>query len=983
LKIVEYLFDVSEGDVVIPDSSGNGNEGRINPVRVGAVPAVVSSDNIPLGYRFKALKFAVDGMPPSPSGVPEPDDQLQFLGIPLTDSIRNINTTKSFTVSFWAYHETLPKDAGQNPWDSPRTLTDKRLFCPQHTCGAEAFYIFVRTKDLGTSVPVSERGELAFTGNGPQVVNAGGIDQSEIGGTTSQGYHTPINRWIHITGVLHPPTGTSPGKWQIWVNGDLKGEDDALSKLAEPGTRIFPEAAGVDIRFGNFRGLNRPRPISDGANDYAFNGYLTGIRLYDHAQTKSEILQDIRTDVQNQQCFILTDKSHFSKDAVDGSTFPVTFEESLYVVMEGFLPSELGITLPIPNDITAIAPVIQITNPDGSNAVGISAIPEELLLEDSSLPDCTMQRFTFKYAIRFDNANSFPDGVSADSLILGLLATKDGFNCTGRITLINQPNPYMLDGQKHWLSTDLRVFQISEGESRFGHTVGDTPGSAITYIQNVLNDLNNSPTSVELFNTISTDQSTSQLELSRTKNGNRVFNFAIAKVRYRGRTVDATDAHVFFRMFTTANAGFEYDPNTTYESSMNSFGDPIPVLGLRGGEIATIPFFAESRVNTSVDPMSRQQDSTNTKTINATGGSESATFFGCWLDFNQTELRFPVTPSNATGPYLSGLKSIQELIRGAHQCLISEIHFSPDPIPLGDTPGSNDNLSQRNLIISESDNPGNVATRIVQHTFEIKPTERNIPKHVQMINADSSKIHYVDKDEVMIRWGNLPRDTKAFIFMSEVNVSEIIHMAATRMGPETLKLVDEHTIQCTVSDVTYIPIPANVTKNIACLLTLELPEGIKHGQNFNIIVHHISSINNKVLGAFQLMIPVSNASALLPTEERKYSVLKHVSKSIPDGNRWKPVFHRYLNQIEERVHGWGGTPEDIEGSPDGDKKSSKCAIQWKIPRILLSLLVLIGLFVISYPTILSNAQIVLLIILGLIISVILMMNLLKQHHDCE
>ncbi len=238
-------------------------------------------------------------MPPSPVTTPasaEPDNQLQFLGVPLSPSILQINNTKSFTCSFWAYHEVLQKPAGQNSWDGPKTLSGKDQFCPQHACGAEAFYIFVRTKNIGNSVPVSERGELAFTGNGPQVVNAGGIDQDGIGGVTSQGYHVPINTWIHIAGVLQAPSGTSPGVWQIYVDGDLKGEADALPELVAPGTEIFPTAPGIDMRFGNFRGINRPSPIATEANDYAYNGYLTGIRMYDHAQPATEIADDITAD---------------------------------------------------------------------------------------------------------------------------------------------------------------------------------------------------------------------------------------------------------------------------------------------------------------------------------------------------------------------------------------------------------------------------------------------------------------------------------------------------------------------------------------------------------------------------------------------------------------------------------------------------------------------------------------------------------------
>jgi len=302
VKIFEYLFDDAVGSTTIIDSSGAGNNAQINAVRAGLTPAQLTTEEVPPGYQFKSLKFSVDDMPPSPISGPEPDDQLQFLKVPLTPSIRNIDSTRSFTVSFWAYHSAMP-DPLDNPWDGPETMSGKEQFCPQHVCGAEAFYLFVRTKNIATSVPVDERGELAFTGDGPEVVNAGGIAQTALGGVTSDGFHVPINEWVHITGVLAPPDGFPgalpgwpDGVWQIYVNGVLRGELAANTDLADVSQKIFPEAPEIDIRFGNFRGVNRPDPIALGANDYAFNGYLTGIRMYDHAQSAAEICADIATD---------------------------------------------------------------------------------------------------------------------------------------------------------------------------------------------------------------------------------------------------------------------------------------------------------------------------------------------------------------------------------------------------------------------------------------------------------------------------------------------------------------------------------------------------------------------------------------------------------------------------------------------------------------------------------------------------------------
>lgn len=318
MKLAEYLFDQNIADTTINDTSGQGNDATINPVRAGLTPARIVEGVAPEGYRFKSLKFDVDAMPTDHGLNIEPDDQLQFMSVPANPSIRSIDSTRAFTISFWAYHEVL--DTSGNPWDGPRTLMGKELFCPQHVCGAEAFYVFVRTKndtdDPESSVIPEERGELAFTGDGPKIVGAGGISdadtpQTDLGGTTTPAYHVPINSWVHMACVVEPPAGAFPGRWKFYVDGDLKGQRDALPDLADAAQPIFPVDPRVDIRFGNFRSLNRPNPIAFGANDYAFNGYLTGIRIFDHAQTPAEICDDISTDTGTPQVELLTPSIDF------------------------------------------------------------------------------------------------------------------------------------------------------------------------------------------------------------------------------------------------------------------------------------------------------------------------------------------------------------------------------------------------------------------------------------------------------------------------------------------------------------------------------------------------------------------------------------------------------------------------------------------------------------------------------------------------
>src|SRR5262249_35976761 len=57
----------------------------------------------------------------------------------------------------------------------------------------------------------------------------------------------------------------------------------------------------------------------------------------------------------------------------------------------------------------------------------------------------------------------------------------------------------------------------------------------------------------------------------------------------------------------------------------------------------------------------------------------------------------------------------------------------------------------------------------------------------------------------------------------------------------------------------------------------------------------------RVIGAFQLTIPVKAKEELLLTEERQLAVLRWIAESIPYSNRWYPVFIRYLQQVVGRV----------------------------------------------------------------------------------
>jgi Domain of unknown function (DUF1929) len=647
-----------------------------------------------------------------------------------------------------------------------------------------------------------------------------------------------------------------------------------------------------------------------------------------------------------QRLFIITDRSTFSTHEVQALGTPAQFANALYVTLDGFLPNEVG--------EPPVTPVLAFTRPDGSAVPGMSAELNRVLYEDDTVPPDIAQRVMFVFNIRFTSLQAFNEIPAADAFQTVTLTARHGGNAEqAPLALSKNPNPYMRDGAVHWLSTDLRTFRVRPGLTRAGVTLGSAPEAPVTFIQQLLERFNITPTDEDHpFFDISEDAEESKLELASQVAGQPVHNFAVAKVRYRAPSgIDATDARVFFRLFTTAATGFVYNASA-YPRQGDGAG-AAPLLGLAGGEILSIPFFAEARQT----DMRNQVDSPNRKTIAGGGAVEVTTYFGCWLDFNQPTPRFPLNPphNGDGGPFSGPLLSIQQLVRNNHCCLVAEIHYPPDPIPTGATPGSHDNLSQRNLVVVESQNPGDPATHTVQSTFEIKPSpitldvpevfgvppdeqveiaavapnrERDVARVRKELAAvapgdrlDEAPLppkRRVESDELLIRWNNLPRESRVRLFVPDVNVRQIVAAAAARNGPPVVTALDDETLLCKVGDVAYVPIPGPRQLNIPGLISIELPATVTHSQSFTVTVHQVAGRPRKIIGSFQLTIPVRSAAEILPNEIRKLAVFRHVARAIPFGNRWHPVWQRYLGEIEDRVRGLGGDPEAVRPSPTGE-----------------------------------------------------------------
>jgi hypothetical protein len=632
---------------------------------------------------------------------------------------------------------------------------------------------------------------------------------------------------------------------------------------------------------------------------------------------------------------------------------PAVINAAFYVIVDGFAANELGVTAATFSGTPNVAPSITFNPPLNGITVQATACsaPVETNLE-------IRQRFTWTYQVTFANDSDFT-GENVPVTMTASITSTAKITVTGQavIALTTQPNPYEVDGPTSWLSVDLQVFSMFEGLH-----LPSTPGivlkaGPIDFIHRLLGNTGggyndpalarapNHPFDLDLV----ANEDSSAVNIAGSVGGFPpifpgipVYNFAVARVRYRALSTPAPNVRVFFRMFQVSTTATDFQPTTTYATG-GLGGTKVPLLGVVNGEVVSIPFFAAGRVDPSnPNGLNAQTDPDNVGPVGEaippdSTGNEVQVYFGCWLDINQTRavLPDPNSPASAAGPYMAA-QSVQQAIRGKHQCLVAEINLDPpEPqIAPGATPAVSDKLAQRNLTIVGVASPHQVPL-----TFDIKPT------HASLAAGQAP-------DELMIDWSRLPAGSKASIYLPGTSAKTILDMANRMYAQHGLSISDAHTLTCAAHGFTYVPIPPGIGSNYAGLLTVDLPQTVKPDQGLKVVGRQLTNVSaerptppppppairahanppasmsgalaqdlilwRRVLGSFQLSIPVETREALLGPEERLLSVLRWIDRGIPHHNRWYPVFRRYLEQIAGRVSALGGDPSKILPSPSGD-----------------------------------------------------------------
>jgi hypothetical protein len=617
---------------------------------------------------------------------------------------------------------------------------------------------------------------------------------------------------------------------------------------------------------------------------------------------------------------------------------------------------------------------------DFSGLPGVTISPNPIGPQyQAGVNDTTPQRIDIPFDITL-SASFLTQNPRTYTLTVSL--TSNGNPVTGgtastQFELLAGADPYFSNidvnqDNQAYLSQDLRVFTATPALNPVpipgGPTLNDSVNGAYQYIQALLAYLNNTvsftnPNGTDPFTTVFPDQSgANQTDSSVTPftfnffpiQLNNNYNFAVARVRLQGSSGasgEATNVRVFFRLFITQTNDTFYDINSTYPSTPDTAGEPgVPLVGSGN---TTIPMFATGNLPGSGDYTASGPNIATIEIPNSQNGVYR--YYGCFL--NVYDPNYTINGQN-----------IQSLLTGTHCCLVAQIAYDDAPIPQGASPLSWDQLAQRNLQVTLSDNPGPAETHRIPQTFDCRPSKAVVPP--------GGNQPPIPPDELMIDWGAIPPGSVASIYWPQVNASDVLHLASQFYSSNPLTASDNHTIQLTVTKgLSYIPIPSGAGQNFAGLFTVDLPPGrVSTGQTFNIVVRRLSSktytpppiqtartthtmpsrvgavskmVKAKsppagkgkaaqarerqalvgapgsaynwryVVGSFKVQIPVTTGDKILPSEENTLAIMKWRLQQMLPSNRWYPVLQRYVGYISDRVIGLGGDPTAIPPSASG------------------------------------------------------------------
>jgi hypothetical protein len=765
---------------------------------------------------------------------------------------------------------------------------------PAPTAGHNRFYAVIAPQGIRNSNTQFAGQHQSFTHNGVKAYYAW-VDNT--GSLTGHDCTTKVFAHELVEACTNPDVDTSNNS--ILVQG--KNPDGSTVTNDEIGDTCNNEFAIVDM-----------------------NGVMCSVQSYWSEADGVCILPLGRTS-------LWVDKDTFGRDEVQDAiaTSGGTFQKAFWVVIDGFSK----------DSFTALHASVPVPTGPFANVGGVTISQNPQIDYANGVPSDVQQRIRVGFDITFttEALEHFPASGS-QTYALNAFLTTDGnqvqaSDSTALFELVAGADPYFTNidpgqGNVFYLSQDLRVFTATPANNPQpvigGPTFGaDSTAGAFAYIQDLLTWLNTNfsdPAGNDPFTTLlpgqagalTGDSSVSPVTVDFTPPFNiqthANYNFAVARVRLRGPAESAGAAdnvRVFFRLWSTQTADTDYQTGATYPSTLDAAG--LPASPLVGVNHHTLPFFASGDLGTNTD---YGAGGANTRDVSVPIGGHSVwAYFGCFVNIYDQ------------GNVIDG-KPVQAWLNGTHHCLIAQIAYDGAPVIAGSSPEASDKLAQRNLQVTRSDNPGPAAAHRIPQTFDVRPSALSTQLPV---------------DELMIDWGRTPSGSTASIDWPQLPAVDVVSLATSLYGRHGLTAAGDHTIRCQITGgVSYVPIPRGAGENFAGLLTVDLPASVVSGQEFDVVVRRVAFRGlpglelerategakgrapwRRVVGTFQVKIPVATAATMLGPEEDTLAILRWRLEQMPPSDRWHPVLTRYIKLIAGRVAGLGGDPSRIAPSPLG------------------------------------------------------------------
>ena len=247
--------------------------------------------------------------------------------------------------------------------------------------------------------------------------------------------------------------------------------------------------APLDDGRGHRQHDRRPR-TSPCPTDIAGRAVLAGGRGQRH-----RVRPGYRRRGQARRASSIIDRSTFGQGEIqamiNNAGAPATIDPAVYVVVEGYKPSELGHDRREPGQ-----PAAQAVDPEPGRRAVVRVQRAGRARRIRRCPN-SPQRFTFPMRAKFAGTSMFTlRGVDEDRCRSTRRMTASGttVDATGAIELIKNPNPFILHGDiahgyPWYLSVDMRVFQLKAGQTRFAAHVassGDPHDAALNFIQQAI-----------------------------------------------------------------------------------------------------------------------------------------------------------------------------------------------------------------------------------------------------------------------------------------------------------------------------------------------------------------------------------------------------------------------------------------------------------------------------------------------------------------